>query len=146
VAIAMPCISPSFTSISVLAISPAPDDHSALRTILARSRWTLRVADNLKAAFILLARDPVPVVICKRELPDGDWRTLLRKAEILPRPPRVLVSARYPSDQLWDEVGNAGGYDVLTLPFEAREVFCAVRLGWESWHRQWEPAHRRTTA
>ena len=145
-AIAMPCISTSFTSISVLAISPTPDDHSTLRTIFSRSRWTLRAADNLKAAFILLARDPVPVLICKHDLPDGDWRTLLRKAEILPRPPRVLVSARFPNDQLWEEVGNAGGYDVLNLPFEAREVFCAVRLAWESWHRQWERVHRRTHA
>ena len=138
-------ISSTHRSVSVLAVSAALDDHSALRAIFSHSAWTLRGVASLKEALRWLERDPVPVVICNRELPDGDWRSLLRKSQSLPRPARVLVAAATPDDRLWEEVGSAGGYDVLEIPFQPRDVFYSVHMAWESWHRQWARASAPAT-
>jgi hypothetical protein len=84
-----------------------------------------------------MQRRAAPVIICERELPDGNWQILMRQTEAGLRPPRFIVSSRLADDRLWAEVLNLGGHDVLCTPFEACEVLYAVRMAWESWHRQW---------
>jgi DNA-binding NtrC family response regulator len=130
--------------VSALAVSPELDDHRALRAIFLHSTWGLRGVASVSQAMRWLERNPVPVVICRRHLPDGDWHRLVRETKMLPRPPRILVCAPSPDDQLWEEVGAGGGYDVLAIPFDDRDVCFAVHMAWESWRRQWgTPPHLR---
>jgi DNA-binding NtrC family response regulator len=133
----IPPVSPSGKSVSILAVSPLLDDHRVLRAIFSPSIWILRGVINVKDALRWLLRDPVPIVICTKDLPDGNWQTLLYAARRLPRPPRVLVAAISPDNQLWDDVGASGGFDVLALPFHEQDVLSTVRMAWESWQRQW---------
>jgi DNA-binding response OmpR family regulator len=86
---------------------------------------------------------PPSIVICARDLPDGNWKQLLQDADVLARPPRFVVSSRLADEYLWVEVLNLGGHDVLTTPFDAREVSHVVRYAAESWHQQWEDAAQR---
>ena len=82
----------------------------------------------------------VPVVLCDRNLPDGDWKDVLRRLSRLPNPPCLIVADRLADDSLWAEVLNLGGYDVLLKPFDHTEVLRTVDLAWRAWMRD-TPAH-----
>jgi hypothetical protein len=51
------------------------------------------------------------------------------------------VASHDPDARLWSEVLHLGGYDVLTIPFLAREVILSIRLAWRRWHDQWTLAN-----
>jgi hypothetical protein len=67
----------TWAPVSVLLASPLDEDHASLREILTRSRWRLFETRTCHEALALIQRHGVPIVICERTLPDGDWRTLL---------------------------------------------------------------------
>ena len=114
-------------------MSPSSEDHCALRNIFSFSTWKLRSASDGKEATAILASEPVSVVICDRNLPDGSWRTLLEKVRNLSLPPRVIVCSREIDEFLLGEVLQSGGYDVLALPWHAKEVRQVIALAWRSW-------------
>jgi DNA-binding NtrC family response regulator len=120
------------TRVEVLIVSPCEDDHSSLRNIFRRSNWKLYEAFNCMEALGLLHEHQIPVIICERSLPDGGWKTLLDEVDALPTRPRLIVCSRLVDDQLWGEVLNLGGYDLLPTPFDAREVFRVAFLAWHS--------------
>ena len=101
-----------------------------LRRILAHSRWTLREAATLAAARTLLAEQPAVVLICEALLPDGNWKHLLDYALQLPLSPPLIVVARQADDYLWMEVLNRGGYNLLAIPLDERELFRVVSMAW----------------
>lgn len=76
---------------------------------------------------------PPRVIVCERQLPDGDWRSILGLALDLPHPPPVIVTCRQADEHLWAEVLNLGGYDVLAKPFDEREVLRSLALAWARW-------------
>lgn len=78
-------------------------------------------------------RIPPRVVLCERDLPDGDWRDVLGLALDLPHPAAVIVTCRQADEHLWAEVLNLGGYDVLAKPFDEREVGRSLALAWARW-------------
>ena len=133
--------------VAALVVNPIPHDRSALRAIFARSKWKwVGVQTIEKASSWLAFSSPPPVVICERDLPDGDWKLLYDQTEALPRPPRFIVSSRLADEHLWAEVLNVGGHDVLATPFDEGEVSRVVQYASESWHRQWENATPRRLA
>lgn len=79
------------------------------------------------------SRFPPRVIVCERQLPDGDWRDVLALALDLPHPPAVIVTCRHADEYLWAEVLNLGGYDVLAKPFDEREVIRSLGLAWARW-------------
>jgi hypothetical protein len=132
--------------ILVLGVSSCPADLRGLSVLFSRVNWILYGALSVRAAALWLARKPVPVVICMRQLHDGTWRRLLRELRRLPQPPRVLVCSDAVDENLWEEVKQAGGYHVLISPFEARDVYFCVHMAWESWRRQWGKSRLRADA
>jgi DNA-binding NtrC family response regulator len=60
-------------------------------------------------------------------------------------PPNLIVTSRLADDELWAEVLNLGGYDVLAQPFDPQEVY---RIVFQAWHEQkrrvQESAERKT--
>ncbi len=88
-----------------------------------------------------MAQRGVPsVIICERDLPDGSWKHLFEETQALPLPPKFIVSSRLADEYLWVEVLNLGGHNVLSTPFDAREVAYVVRYAAESWRRERESA------
>jgi DNA-binding NtrC family response regulator len=120
------------TRVEVLIVSPSEDDHSSLRNILRHSNWKLYEAFDCREALALLREHGIRVIICDQDAPDGGWGTLLAEVETLPARPRLIVCSRVADHQLWGEVLNLGGYDVLPVPFDAREVFRVSFLAWHS--------------
>jgi DNA-binding NtrC family response regulator len=114
--------------------------------IFARSRWQWDAVPTIAQAHSWIARRGAPsVIICERDLPDGSWKHLFDEIQALPLPPKFIVSSRLADEYLWVEVLNLGGHNVLSTPFDAREVSYVVRYAAESWHRERECAPQRQT-
>jgi DNA-binding NtrC family response regulator len=127
--------------IATLGVIPLPEDRRALMRIFARSRWRWDAVHTITQARSWMARRGAPsVIICERDLPAGSWKHLFEETQALPLPPQFIVSSRLADDGLWVEVLNLGGHNVLSTPFDAREVSYVVRYAAESWHRERECA------
>jgi DNA-binding NtrC family response regulator len=70
----------------------------------------------------MLATQPVQVVVTDTTLPDGDWRRVLEIVEQGSRRVEVVVCSRLNDPELWLDVLEQGGYDLLAEPFEHEEV------------------------
>jgi hypothetical protein len=46
-----------------------------------------------------------------------------------------VVASRHADENLWGEVLNLGGYDVLIKPFDCSEVTRVVGMAWRHWLR-----------
>ena len=64
----------------------------------------------------------------------SDWRALLRALEDVPLPPSVIVLRSSPDPKLWADVLTAGGFDVVSQPFEFDSLLWTVLAA----HRRWE--------
>jgi DNA-binding response OmpR family regulator len=96
-----------------------------------------------EARSLMMRCGPPSVVICEQDLPDGNWHLLFQQTEALSRPPSFIISSRLADEHLWSEVLNLGGFDVLSTPFAAREVFHVVCCASDSWPQQWGIAATR---
>jgi DNA-binding NtrC family response regulator len=123
--------------IKALLVSPVESDHAVLREAFADRSWKLYSASSCTEALNVIRRASIPVVICERNLRDGNWKTLLAASARVPQPPRLVVSSPSADLELFGEVRCKGGYSVLSSPFDAREIDVQVKLAWHSWHRQW---------
>ena len=129
-------------NVEILTINCSEHDWSALESILSHSNWKFQCAHTLSEGASLLQRHPVPVVICNREFPGGNWRDVVALAREMPVPSRVLVYSAKVDDQFWMEVLESGGYDVLPKPFQAPEVYRLVTLAAQNWRKEAEQRDR----
>ncbi|MCL4486674.1 MAG: response regulator [Chloroflexi bacterium] len=118
---------------TVLALSPDADDHSSLAQLCSHAGWGFRSAYNVRQALNMSRSKPVAVVICERELPDGDWRGVFDELQRLPAAPLLIVVSRLADEALWAEVLNMGGYDVLLKPFDLKELMWSVTSAFRHW-------------
>jgi DNA-binding response OmpR family regulator len=114
----------------LLVVSPFTDDFSAVRQILQNPCWQISHARNLEEAAISLKQMVASVVLCERDLPDGNWKDILPLTRELTVVPSVLVVSRHADDSLWADVLSCGGYDVLPKPFDRREVVRVISMAW----------------
>ena len=122
--------------ISILLITPHADDHTALKQILHHGPWSISLCSTVTEALSLIRSINPALVFCERELPDGNWKTILSGCEGSTRPPLLLVTSRHADETLWAEVLNLGGYDVLLKPFDSREVTRVTGMAWRHWSGQ----------
>jgi DNA-binding response OmpR family regulator len=120
----------------VLVVEPLEADFLGLAAILDRTRWIVNRVPGRSEAARMLRRAATPVVICERDLPDGTWRDVVALADSITDSPAVIVTARAADERLWAEMLDAGGYDVLVKPFDAREVFRIVSLACRWWYSE----------
>ena len=128
--------------VEILAVALLRGDYVNLRNILEHSRWKLRRALTCRRALRFLRWHPVGVVVSDPMLPDGSWKDLLAALAALPVPPNLIVASRLADEQLWAEVLNLGGYDVLLTPFEPEELFRVCSAAWRDWSGRVEAAAR----
>ena len=127
---------------AVLIVSPAEDDHISLRRIFGGSNWMVRGVRTRREGTILVSRNPPPVIICERDLPDGNWKDILDALTLLAPPPSLIVASRLADEHLWVEVLHVGGHDVLAKPLDEKEVLWAVSSAWRHWTNQREKPRR----
>jgi DNA-binding response OmpR family regulator len=109
-----------------LAISPFEENLSFLQRMFQDAGWKLLTANKRAQAVEKLVRERITVVICERHLIDGNWKDVLSHIAAILNPPRLIVVSRFPDDELWIEVLNMGGFDLLSAPLREVEVVHAV--------------------
>jgi DNA-binding NtrC family response regulator len=133
--------------VTVLAISPLPEDHALLSEIFTHSKWQLCHATNCEEAIYFLRENRVGVVITECDLDDSCWKELYQEAMELAHPrPRFIIASRLADDRLWSEALNLGAYNVLAKPFDPKEVFWVVSHAWLDWKRELEGGRRAAAA
>jgi DNA-binding response OmpR family regulator len=105
-------------SISILLVSLPHKDQTDLRHVLHHADWKITAASNLGEASLILRERPPSVILCERNLPDGNWKDVLDKGAQHMNPAMVLVISAHADDSLWAEVLNLGGCDVLMKPLQ----------------------------
>src|SRR5215471_11556348 len=118
---------------TILAAGLCQEDQCTLREVLKPWDWALAATSTIAEAMRFLKRNSAAVILCERELPDGNWRDLLKAAAARERPPKVIVTSRLADEHLWAEVLNLGGYDVLAEPLDGCEVLHALKSAWRNW-------------
>ncbi len=119
--------------ISVLVATSAQDESVFFEHLSANTRWNIRQARSTREAAEILRDQDVPVVLCAAQLPDGTWKDVMQAANSFGRQPRFVVLTGAITDEIWSEVLEAGGYDVLAKPLDARETVRVVSLAWRQW-------------
>jgi DNA-binding response OmpR family regulator len=132
--------------LQVLLISSLSDNQGPLLHVFDQSNWLLHRVSTCREALTYLSDSDTAVVICERDLPDGDWKLVLNRFDSLPAPPNLIVTSRLANDELWAEVLNLGGYDVLAQPFDAQEVYHVVLLAWHERKRRVRGSAERKSA
>ena len=95
--------------------------------------WRMRQFQTCRQVLAFLRQNPIPLIISWSEMPDGNWRDLLRQLMLLTRPPLLAVSYQPTGRYFWSEVISLGGYDVLVKPFGVPDIFRMLSLAWETW-------------
>jgi DNA-binding response OmpR family regulator len=117
-------------------VSPSGEDHRALIEILRPAGWSVVCVRSYAQAARYLKWQEAPVVIASRDLPDGNWKTVLNLLTRMAFPPKLIVAARLADERLWAEVLNLGGFDVLAQPFNHAEVTRSVGHACRTWSRE----------
>ncbi len=120
----------------VLAVSADERDHERLQRFFTHSNWHIFGVHGCEEARKALQQGRFGVVLCDRKLPDGTWRDLLEVLAGLDWSPLLIVAGEDVEADLWAEVLNKGGYDVLSKPFELDEVMRIISLAWLHWRQQ----------
>jgi DNA-binding response OmpR family regulator len=123
-------------TVEILAVCAAEEDFITLRHIFSHSNWHFERVCSCEEALDRVRRQPPPVIICSRQLPDGSWHEVLAEAARADCPPRVIVTAHPSDESLWAEILDLGAYDLLARPFEAGEVIRVVSLAWRQWRHE----------
>ncbi len=124
--------------VQLVAIIQNQHDSETLRQLAAIYGWRISIVGSSDAAIALLKDQPIPLVICDRDLAGEAWPDVLAKVAAQPQAVCVLLASSVMDDYLWHQVIRHNGYDVVAKPFQPEELRRAVTFAW-SW-RGW--AHR----
>ena len=86
---------------ALLIVSSFEEDHTRLGHVFGGSNWTVRGVCTRREATVLMRENPPPVVICERDLPDGNWKDILDALTLLTHPPALIVTSRLADEYLW---------------------------------------------
>lgn len=117
----------------VLLVSADREHEMALRAILDGTSHAVYHVSTCKDATRLMDDLDPDVVLVEADVPAGDWRRLLDHVLNLPRSPEVIVFSRIANVRLWAEVLTLGGYDLLDVPFEPKEVQRTISQASQFW-------------
>lgn len=116
----------------ILAVVADAATRRSLETVVRPWQWDVEFVYRVEEAVRRQREELAPVVICEA-CGVGDWRQLVEDRESLPL---VVVVSRLADDALWQEVLRAGGYDVLRLPLEKRELGRVLEVAGSHWRHR----------
>ena len=132
--------------VTVLLISPVDHDHVVLERCFGRSNWKLYRSHTLREGLALAREHRIPVILAEARFPRSTWKEVLHETERLPHASRLIVTSPTADDELWAEVLNLGGYDVLAKPLDEREMFHVVGQAWMGWRYECDRTQQHATA
>jgi DNA-binding NtrC family response regulator len=135
--------------VTLLFVNANDDDFAGLNGILAdrcanlECQWELRACASPRAALRLMSTGRIPIVLCDQRAGDASWKTLVEQSGQGADAPYIIVTSRIADDHLWSEALNLGAYDVLSTPFDGREVARVLGSAWEHWKDRAPAVHAR---
>lgn len=129
------------SSLPLLSVSPLRQDHTELLQSLADSPWVIFEASSLPSALAILKQNRIPVIVCACESREEHWRDLLEQIATIPDPPYLIVASRLADESMWNEILNAGAYDLLAKPFDAGELRRTLAQARSRWQHQFGAAN-----
>ena len=123
--------------------------RESLGVMGAVNRWDVHWARSRDEALGILGLQPIPLVICDEEAPDG-WRTIVERIGALPGSTCVLLASRFCDEALGREARRCHAYDVIAKPFNWEQVTNRVLFAW-AWYTSgcacwWGPSADRPNA
>lgn len=128
---------------SLLIISSDRNDHELLRAVFSARACRIDSAFNIRTGLDRLREKCPAVIICERDLPDGDWKQILQEVCSRAIPPALIVTSRFADEWLWAEVLNLGGYDVLAKPLDRGELLRVIDHAWSRFRNEMEYLMKR---
>src|ERR1051326_6278679 len=114
---------------AILAVLPSAEDRITLKNILSGPNWEVRCVKSLRSRRPGLKLTCIGAVLTDAHLAeDRGWKDVFHELERISNPPPLIVADRLADEALWAEVLNLGGYDVLSKPFDAKEVQHALAM------------------
>jgi DNA-binding response OmpR family regulator len=117
------------------------EEGRLLHEVFRNAGWLLLEAHDRRKALECIEQHPVQVVIASCEHGEWSWEDVLDHLRRRSHPPQLIVTCRTADEQLWSEVLNCGGYDVLPQPFQRDEIERVVA----SARRHYDRPMRRVT-
>lgn len=128
-------------SLCALLVGEHEKGRLLLREVFRDAGWLLLEARDRSEALECIDQHPVHVVIASCETGEWSWKQVLDNLRRRDPQPQLIVTCRTADEQLWSEVLNCGGYDVLPHPFQREEIERVVA----SARRHYDRLPHRTT-
>ena len=125
-------------SVCALLLGEHEEGRRLLHEVFRDAGWLLLEASDREKALECIDSQPVQVVIASCDAGGWSWKKLLDNLRRRKHPPQLIVTSRTADEQLWSEVLNCGGYDVLPQPFQRDEIERVVA----SARRHYDRPHR----
>lgn len=106
--------------------------YSGVLNAAASTRWQAEWARSLSRAIEICGSKPVPIVIFDGNLPDVEWGCAFDRLTAIPNRPRVVLAAPCVDEELWRNVLQRNGYDVVERSAGSEELRRLFRFAWLS--------------
>jgi DNA-binding response OmpR family regulator len=126
--------------LEVLAVMPLHPVREEFSVIARREGWLIEYASTIDLGVDILRSQEKPIVICDRDLPASDWRAGLATISAAAPTSVILLASAAEEENLWEEVVELGGYDVVLKPLEHAQVVQTVDFAWRYWKFNHQPA------
>ena len=110
----------------ILVLSMSLEDRFVLERLGKQHDWELQFTSSPREGVRLASQSHFELILCDRNQPGYPWREVMdRLAACSPRSCILLVSP-VSDDNLWRDVLQRGGYDVLIRPLREESALHAV--------------------
>jgi DNA-binding NtrC family response regulator len=134
------------SALCALLVGEHEEGRLLVHEVFRDAGWLLLEARDRRKALEYIDQQPVQVVIASREVDDWSWKKMLDHLRRREPQPQLIVTCRTADEQLWSEVLNCGGYDVLPQPFQRDEIERVVASARRQFDRRPHRTIRRTSA
>jgi DNA-binding response OmpR family regulator len=121
-------ILPPDLSIRAIFVGSDDSDFQHLCNIFRMMSWEISHVPTLRQALRNASLEQATHLLYEHLHGDNrEWIKALEAADSLPQMPSFILVSRFGDEQLWAEVLNRGGYDLLLKPYESLEVTRVIR-------------------
>jgi len=126
--------------IRLLVITADFDYYSHLSVLAAGRGWSIRVATALEEIIPHVQDGSFPLVVYDCNAAD-DWRAAFDRLRSVNSSTCLVLASRVTDPYLWQEVIQAGGFDLISRSAAQDEVIHKLRFAW-FWNEASQPGRR----
>jgi hypothetical protein len=116
----------------ILAISADMCFYAKVLNAAGSLGWRTTWARGLNRAIDSYAAESTPIAIYDVSLPNSVWASAFDRLSSIPNPPRILLASKHIDEELWRNVLQKRGYDVLLRSAGSAEFARMLHFAWLS--------------